>query len=147
MRKLLTASITLALVVFGLTVSGANDRDEAIMTVQVSSADHEIQEAISRWEIAPPLSPSPVPTCTSSWSVSAAGRSRSCSARPAAPSSHGSSGRGPENASSFLITCPTILLGVDAPAVRPTLSGPDAGSQRSVVSSRPTVVEGAPTGR
>lgn len=44
MRKLLTASITLALVVFGLTVSGANDRDEAIMTVQVSSADHEVQE-------------------------------------------------------------------------------------------------------
>jgi len=43
-RKLLTASITLALVVFGLTVSGANDRDEAIMTVQVSSADHEVQE-------------------------------------------------------------------------------------------------------
>ena len=44
MRKLLTASITLALVLFGFTVGGANDRDEAIMTVQVSSADHELQE-------------------------------------------------------------------------------------------------------
>ena len=44
MRNLLTASITLALVLFGFTVGGASDRDEAIMTVQVSSADHEIQE-------------------------------------------------------------------------------------------------------
>lgn len=44
MRTLLTASITLALVLFGLTASGANDKDEAIMTVQVSSADHELQE-------------------------------------------------------------------------------------------------------
>jgi hypothetical protein len=43
-RKLLTASVTLALILFGLTVGGANDRDEAIMTVQVSSADHELQE-------------------------------------------------------------------------------------------------------
>lgn len=44
MRKLLTAWVTLALVFLGFAASGANDRDETILTVQVSSADHEIQE-------------------------------------------------------------------------------------------------------
>lgn len=44
MRKLLTAWVTLALVFLGFAAGGANDRDETIMTVQVSSADHEIQE-------------------------------------------------------------------------------------------------------
>ena len=44
MRKLLTAWVTLALVFLGFAAGGANDRDEAILTVQVSSADHEIQE-------------------------------------------------------------------------------------------------------
>ena len=45
MRKLLTVLGALALVLVGFTAgSGANDRDETIMTVQVSSADHEIQE-------------------------------------------------------------------------------------------------------
>ena len=55
MRKLLTAWVTLALVFLGFAAGGANgfssgapgareDRDEATMTVQVSSADHEIQE-------------------------------------------------------------------------------------------------------
>lgn len=44
MRKLLAALMTLALILFGLSEGRANDRDEAVMTVQVSSADHEIQE-------------------------------------------------------------------------------------------------------
>ena len=55
MRKLLTAWVTLALVFLGFAAGGANDlssgapgakedRDETILTVQVSSADHEIQE-------------------------------------------------------------------------------------------------------
>ena len=44
MRKLLTTWVTLALVFLGFAAGGANDRDETIMTVQVSSADHEIQE-------------------------------------------------------------------------------------------------------
>ena len=44
MRKLLTAWVTLILVFSGFAAGGANDRDETIMTVQVSSADHEIQE-------------------------------------------------------------------------------------------------------
>ena len=44
MRKLLTAWVTLALVCLGFVAGGANDRDETIMTVQVSSADHEVQE-------------------------------------------------------------------------------------------------------
>ena len=55
MRKLLTARVTLALVFLGVAASGATDlfagasgakadRDETILTVQVSSADHEIQE-------------------------------------------------------------------------------------------------------
>ena len=43
-RKLLTAWVTLALVFLGFAAGGANDRDETIMTVQVSSADHEVQE-------------------------------------------------------------------------------------------------------
>jgi len=54
-RKLLTAWVTLALVFLGFAAGGANDlssgapgakedRDETILTVQVSSADHEIQE-------------------------------------------------------------------------------------------------------
>jgi hypothetical protein len=43
-RKLLTAFVTLALVLLGFAAGGASDRDETIMTVQVSSADHEIQE-------------------------------------------------------------------------------------------------------
>jgi hypothetical protein len=55
LRKLLTAWVTLALVFLGFAASGATDlfagasgakvdRDETILTVQVSSADHEIQE-------------------------------------------------------------------------------------------------------
>src|SRR5688572_24293517 len=46
-RKAVAAWVTLALtVVFsaGLAVGLANDRDEAIMTVQVSSSDHELLE-------------------------------------------------------------------------------------------------------
>ena len=45
MRKLLAAWVTLALIlIFALTVGRANDRDEAVLTVQVTSADHELQE-------------------------------------------------------------------------------------------------------
>ena len=44
MRKLIAAWVTLALILVGLTIGRANDRDEAVLTVQVSSADHEIQE-------------------------------------------------------------------------------------------------------
>ena len=45
MRKLLTVLGALALVLVGFTVgSRASDRDETILTVQVSSADHELLE-------------------------------------------------------------------------------------------------------
>ena len=46
MRKLQAAWVTLALILFAFALSEgrANDHDEAVMTVQVSSADHEIQE-------------------------------------------------------------------------------------------------------
>ena len=44
MRKLIAAWVTLTLVLVGLTIGWANDHDEAVLTVQVSSADHEIQE-------------------------------------------------------------------------------------------------------
>ena len=44
------------------------------------------------------------------------------------------------------MTSPTMLFGVDAPAVRPTERGP-AGSQFEVTTSGITVVEGAPMGR
>jgi hypothetical protein len=43
-RKLMAAWVTLALILAGLSIGRASDRDEAIMTVQVSSADHEFQE-------------------------------------------------------------------------------------------------------
>jgi hypothetical protein len=36
--------MTLALVLVGLSLMRANDRDEAVLTVLVSSADHEVQE-------------------------------------------------------------------------------------------------------
>ena len=44
MRKLLLTGTTLALVLVGFTPGVANDRDETTMTVQVSSADHELLE-------------------------------------------------------------------------------------------------------
>ena len=44
MRKLLTVLGALALILVGFTAGRANDRDETTMTVQVSSADHEIVE-------------------------------------------------------------------------------------------------------
>jgi len=44
-RKLLAAWVTLALILMlALTVGRASDRDEAVLTVQVTSADHELQE-------------------------------------------------------------------------------------------------------
>jgi hypothetical protein len=43
-RKLMAALITLALVVAAFAVGRASDRDETAMTVQVSSADHELLE-------------------------------------------------------------------------------------------------------
>ena len=42
-RKLIAAWVVLAVVLVGLGVA-ASDKDETIMTVQVSSADHEIVE-------------------------------------------------------------------------------------------------------
>ena len=44
MRKLLPAWVTLALILLGFGIGRASDRDEAVVTVQVSSADHELQE-------------------------------------------------------------------------------------------------------
>ena len=44
MRKLMAALITLALVIAAFAVGRASDRDEAVMTVQVSAADHELLE-------------------------------------------------------------------------------------------------------
>ena len=53
----------------------------------------------------------------------------------------------PQNDSSFRITSPTMLFGVEAPAVRPTTTVPFGGSHPRDVSSMPEVVDGAPTGR
>lgn len=44
MRYVMMAWMALALLLVGLGVGRASDRDEAIMTVQVSAADHEIVE-------------------------------------------------------------------------------------------------------
>lgn len=43
-RHVMAAWVTLALILIGLSVGRASDRDETAMTVQVTSADHEIQE-------------------------------------------------------------------------------------------------------
>ena len=44
MRKLTAAGVTLALVLLGFAIGRASDRDETILSVQVSSADHELEE-------------------------------------------------------------------------------------------------------
>ena len=74
MRKLLTVMGALALILVGFTAGTANDRDETIMTVQVSSADHELLEGYFTLETAPRSSPSPDPTSISSWRASADAR-------------------------------------------------------------------------
>ena len=44
MHKLKAAWVALALILFGLAIGRASDRDETVLTVQVSSAEHERQE-------------------------------------------------------------------------------------------------------
>ena len=44
MRIAMGAWFLLALILFGLGVGWASDRDETIVTVQVTSADHELEE-------------------------------------------------------------------------------------------------------
>ena len=43
-RQALAVCATVALLFFGLIIARASDRDETTITVQVSSADHELQE-------------------------------------------------------------------------------------------------------
>ena len=43
-RQAMAAWLTLALILVGLSVGRAWDRDETAVTVQVTSADHELQE-------------------------------------------------------------------------------------------------------
>ena len=44
MRKLMAALVTLALMFIAFTVGQASNRDETVLTVQVSAADHELLE-------------------------------------------------------------------------------------------------------
>ena len=44
MRIAMTAWMALALLLVGLSVGWASDKDEATVTAQVTSADHEVQE-------------------------------------------------------------------------------------------------------
>ena len=44
MRKLMAALITLALMFAAFAVGQASNRDETVLTVQVSAADHELLE-------------------------------------------------------------------------------------------------------
>ena len=44
MRIAMAAWLTLALVLVGLGIGRASDRDEAVVTEKVTSADHEVQE-------------------------------------------------------------------------------------------------------
>ena len=43
-RKVTAAWVTLALILLGFGIGRASDRDEAVITAQISSADHELQE-------------------------------------------------------------------------------------------------------
>jgi hypothetical protein len=43
-RKAMLGWMVVALVLVGLSIGSASDRDEAIVTVQVTSADHELEE-------------------------------------------------------------------------------------------------------
>jgi hypothetical protein len=43
-RQTMVAWVALALVLLGLSIGRASDRDETTVTVQVSAADHELQE-------------------------------------------------------------------------------------------------------
>jgi hypothetical protein len=43
-RFVLTVCLTLALLLIGISVGRAYDRDETVLTVQISSADHELEE-------------------------------------------------------------------------------------------------------
>ena len=43
-RNVMVACLVLALLLVGFTVGRASDRDEAMLTAQVTSADHEAQE-------------------------------------------------------------------------------------------------------
>jgi hypothetical protein len=43
-RIAIASGVALALFLIGLTVGHASDRDQATLTVMVSSADHEVQE-------------------------------------------------------------------------------------------------------
>jgi hypothetical protein len=43
-RIAIASGVALALLLIGFTVGHAADRDETVLTVQVSSADHEVQE-------------------------------------------------------------------------------------------------------
>jgi len=43
-RQALAVCVSVALLFFGLIIARASDRDETTITVQVSSADHELQE-------------------------------------------------------------------------------------------------------
>ncbi len=44
MRIAMAAWMVLALILVGLSVGRASDKDEAVVTAQVSSADHEVEE-------------------------------------------------------------------------------------------------------
>jgi hypothetical protein len=59
-RIAMAAWLTLALLLIGLSVGRASDRDETALTVQVSSADHELAEGY--FALGAGNRPLPVPT-------------------------------------------------------------------------------------
>ena len=157
MRIAMAAWLTLALVLVGISIGRASDRDETVVTGQgqlgrprsagrlfLARRQRDRHGQARHRPLHVPL-PSARPQGQDS-----AQRGRGTRAL------HGSSGKrvreppyaGPQNVSSFRITSPTMLFGVDAPAVRPTTTGPDGGSQSArdlLGSRRPS--HGAPTGR
>ena len=126
MRKLMAALVTLALIVAAFAVGRASDRDETVMTVQVSSADHELLEGYFTLGDSATVMAKRGSDLYNFLSrqrgrkvklvLTEVGRSGAVAARALEQRSSR------QNSSSFLMICPTMLLGVEAPAVSPTVT-------------------------
>ena len=133
-RLVAMAVLAIALLIASFMVGHASERDEASLTVQVSSADHEMEEGYFSLggycdrdgEARNRALSLPVPKTRARRPDNAVGPRppgtldhRTVSRGASAPRRHPVS----TNFSSRWITSPTMLLGVEAPAVRPTMTG------------------------
>ena len=150
MRKLMAALITLALVVAAFAVGRAErprrNRDDRPGQLggprDPGGLFHAGRQRHRRWRSR--VRPLQVPVAP----ARPQGQGRAQRSR-LVRSCHASSARQRygRTSSSFLMICPTMLLGVEAPAVRPTLTWPGRQPAPRRLLRVPLVVDGAPTGR